>query len=309
MNYSIVITTYNGAKYLLEQLDSIRLQTIPPDEVLIFDDRSTDSTPKLIIDYIDKNELSWNFVINDRNLGWKRNFMQGISKATGNIVFLSDQDDVWLLDKCEKMLEIMKNIPRCNLLMSNYKPVFMDERNKSSFGIKRQSNNRKVMKIPCNAKRLFTVYRPGCTYCLRKDFFNSIEDYWYDEVAHDRYIYNSALISDSVYLYNYRAIIFRRHNRNNSPKNIRTSKNRISGIEYLEKLFNVFFGNIDLFTSQNQDKSLEGLNRVLEFCQYRDLYYKSPTLVCWFKGFIRYHKIYPSFRSIFSDLYIVLRKR
>ena len=65
MKMSIVLTTYNGGKYILEQLESIRCQTCQVDEVLIFDDGSTDRTPELVIKYIKENNLvNWLFTVN-----------------------------------------------------------------------------------------------------------------------------------------------------------------------------------------------------------------------------------------------------
>ena len=58
MKVSIVLCSYNGEKYIEEQLDSLRVQTRPADEVMIFDDRSTDRTVKIVQDFIRKYELS-----------------------------------------------------------------------------------------------------------------------------------------------------------------------------------------------------------------------------------------------------------
>ena len=65
---SLVMATYNGEKYLYEQLDSIRCQTMPPDEVIICDDCSKDSTVNMIQEYIDKYQLKhWNVYENEKN--------------------------------------------------------------------------------------------------------------------------------------------------------------------------------------------------------------------------------------------------
>ena len=72
---SVVMTTYNGKKYLLEQLESLRNQTLKIDEVIIMDDWSKDETPELIRKYIIDNNLSgWKLIENQTNQGWKKNF-------------------------------------------------------------------------------------------------------------------------------------------------------------------------------------------------------------------------------------------
>ncbi len=102
---SVVMCTYNGELYITEQMESLRLQTVPPDEVLFFDDCSKDNTVDLILDYIDKFSLSggWKLEINENNKGYRLNFLDGIMKATGDILYYCDQDDIWDLRKIEKM--------------------------------------------------------------------------------------------------------------------------------------------------------------------------------------------------------------
>ena len=79
MYLSVVISTYNGSKYILEQLDSIRNQTRRADEVMIIDDCSTDDTVEKINNFLKKYNLNnWKIVKNVENKGWKRNFMEGI---------------------------------------------------------------------------------------------------------------------------------------------------------------------------------------------------------------------------------------
>ena len=98
MKLSIVLSTYNGEAYITEQLDSILNQTRKADEVLIFDDCSTDNTPQIIEQFISGHNLTtWKFAVNHENKGWKRNFMEGIWSTSGDLVFPCDQDDIWIL--------------------------------------------------------------------------------------------------------------------------------------------------------------------------------------------------------------------
>ena len=69
MKISLVMATYNGAKYLNEQLDSIKNQTLKLDEVIIVDDVSTDDTSYLVEKYISNHQLNWMFIKNEKNLG------------------------------------------------------------------------------------------------------------------------------------------------------------------------------------------------------------------------------------------------
>ena len=105
MKISVLLTTYNGEKYIEEQLRSIFEQTRQPDEVLICDDCSKDSTREIVDHFIKSNGLSdrWNLLVNTENLGLWANSHRGVLKTTGDIFFWADQDDVWLPSKIEKM--------------------------------------------------------------------------------------------------------------------------------------------------------------------------------------------------------------
>ena len=87
------MATYNGAKYLREQLDSIICQLNPDDELVVVDDNSSDETWEMLTGYDDSRI---NISRNDRNFGVNETFARAISRATGEIIFLSDQDDVWI---------------------------------------------------------------------------------------------------------------------------------------------------------------------------------------------------------------------
>ena len=84
MKTSVVLSAYNGEKYILEQLESIRMQTIPVDEVLITDDCSTDNTATICRQYIKEQKLTnWSLIVNPRNTGFIKNFLNGFNAATG----------------------------------------------------------------------------------------------------------------------------------------------------------------------------------------------------------------------------------
>lgn len=100
---SIVLCTYNGAKYLREQLDSIVHQTYPLHEVLVQDDGSTDDTAAIVAEY----EEHYPFVRYMENVGdhgYNPNFFSAMHQATGDYIAISDQDDIWELTKIEKQM-------------------------------------------------------------------------------------------------------------------------------------------------------------------------------------------------------------
>lgn len=98
---SVVMATFNGEKFLREQIDSILINLTLDDELVISDDGSTDATLDILNGY--KNDMRIK-VINGPRKGVKANFQNALRFCRGNHIFLSDQDDVWESDKVEKVL-------------------------------------------------------------------------------------------------------------------------------------------------------------------------------------------------------------
>ena len=102
---SVVMATYNGEKYIGEQLKSIVDQSRPVDEIIICDDGSTDKTVDIATAILTESGIEHKLIVNHPNLGVTKNFEKAISLATGDVVFFSDQDDVWLKDKVRNHLK------------------------------------------------------------------------------------------------------------------------------------------------------------------------------------------------------------
>jgi glycosyltransferase involved in cell wall biosynthesis len=103
---SVCMATYNGEKYIKEQLDSILCQLSESDEVIISDDDSTDTTIEIIQKY---NDTRIKLYSNTNRKGVIGNFENTLRKAQGDFLFLSDQDDVWVLSKVEKCVALLKD--------------------------------------------------------------------------------------------------------------------------------------------------------------------------------------------------------
>jgi glycosyltransferase involved in cell wall biosynthesis len=125
MNLSIALGTYNGAAYLKEQLESFAAQTRAPDELVISDDHSTDDTLRLIEEFAATAGFRVRLSVNESNLGTAKNFEKAISLCRGDVIMLSDQDDVWHSDKLESVERIFEAKPQLSLVFSNAE--FVDE--------------------------------------------------------------------------------------------------------------------------------------------------------------------------------------
>lgn len=111
---SVAMCTYNGAEFLPAQLKSILAQTRPPDEIIVCDDASTDDTPAILHPFADVTPK-----LNQTKLGSVKNFEQAISLCTGDVIALSDQDDVWREDKLELIEQAFLKHPNKGLVFSN----------------------------------------------------------------------------------------------------------------------------------------------------------------------------------------------
>jgi glycosyltransferase involved in cell wall biosynthesis len=122
---SVALCTYNGARFVREQLDSIASQSTKPREIVVCDDQSTDDTPRIVREFAASSPIRLNFEINPTRLGVTKNFERAIARCTGEIIFLCDQDDVWRTDKIER-LSCRFDEPTVGLAFSNAQVVNED---------------------------------------------------------------------------------------------------------------------------------------------------------------------------------------
>jgi glycosyltransferase involved in cell wall biosynthesis len=117
MKISIAMATYNGEKYLLEQLESFLIQEIKPDELVVCDDGSTDKTLEILNNFSEKAPFDVKIYKNKNNLGYSKNFEKAILLCSGDLIFLSDQDDVWFKNKVKEVLNVVKLYPNKKIFM------------------------------------------------------------------------------------------------------------------------------------------------------------------------------------------------
>lgn len=231
MKISVVMCTYNGEKYILEQLESIYDQSLQPDEVIIQDDQSIDSTVSIISDFITSHGLdnSWNLSVNDSNLGWKSNFMDAVTKASGDIIFLSDQDDIWDKRKIEIMSGVYADNPDIELLVCNHEP-YDTVTNRKAYFYQPKYGNELVTKVGMTGS--FTECgRPGCTYALSSKLIQYIDSIWETDWPHDQYFWCVAIVRGTLYSCNKPLIRFRRHEGTSTPSNEKESARRANIIK------------------------------------------------------------------------------
>jgi glycosyltransferase involved in cell wall biosynthesis len=249
MKTSVAVCTFNGEKYISQQLDSILNQTIIPDEIIICDDCSTDQTTYIIQKYI-LNNKTIKLYINNNNIGTIKNFEKAISLCNGELIFLSDQDDIWYPNKVEKYLYFFNNNKKCLLLFTN--GDLIDEYgnnmgttlfNEFYFPPSIQNkwkNNINAIKYLINNNNKVT----GATICIKNQLVtNVLPILVYKGMWHDTWLALHAAKDNGLFFLNDSLIQYRIHNK--QQVGINTNNNSfqngtVSKLEYSFYLRNNF---------------------------------------------------------------------
>lgn len=115
----IAMCTYNGAAFLREQLESIAEQSRLPDRMVVADDCSRDDTLRILRDFARTASFPVEIVANESNLGYVKNFEKAIGLSTGEIIVLSDQDDVWMPEKLATIEAFFTKHPHADAVFSD----------------------------------------------------------------------------------------------------------------------------------------------------------------------------------------------
>ena len=211
----IAMATYNGEPYILEQIESIQRQTYVNWNLYISDDGSTDNTVKIISNLV-KNDTRIKIINRERQGGVVKNFNKALMATTAEYVVLSDQDDIWLDDRLEKLvykiqeIEGMDNKPKMvftdlELVDSEAKTIAMSFY--KSNGLKAQENIKGH-----NLLWHSTVY--GCTTIMNRKLLDQslpIPDY---AQMHDQWLALNAKQENGLYYFDYKSLKYRQHANN-----------------------------------------------------------------------------------------------
>jgi glycosyltransferase involved in cell wall biosynthesis len=200
---SVCIATYNGEKYIKEQLDSILCQLNLDDEVIISDDGSTDTTLAIIESYQDDRISLYKNAFKNVVL----NFEFVINKANGDYIFLSDQDDIWHKDKVELYMKSFSENPEAILTISDLQiidkngllldKVFYKNKFTSNLG-----------------KNLVVNNFIGCAMAFRSEVKKSILPFPKNIAMHDWWIGTCCIILGEIHFIDMKLNFYRRHENN-----------------------------------------------------------------------------------------------
>lgn len=116
---SVALATFNGERYLEEQLESLAQQTFLPAELVVGDDASTDSTLQILECFAARAPFPVSISRNPQSLGYRKNFLQTAARCSGDWIAFCDQDDIWLPGKLEQCARAIAENDRLNVVMQN----------------------------------------------------------------------------------------------------------------------------------------------------------------------------------------------
>ena len=210
MKTSVALCTFNGEKYLRKQLDSILEQTVAVDEIVICDDLSTDATLSILNQYKETFPNIFKIHANEKNLRSVKNFEKAISLCENEIVFLCDQDDMWIPEKVEVILNQFKISPELQVIATNAFIINDDEDmlNVSTIYDIPSKTTKEMKKILFFHQNFCT----GATMAVRKYFADDLMPFPPENLFHhDEWIALKASLKNQLLFLNDRLIKYRIH--------------------------------------------------------------------------------------------------
>lgn len=214
---SIAMTTYNGEKFLRRQLDSVINQSLDFSELIICDDNSTDSTLEILYEYA-KIDNRIKISINQRNIGFARNFEKAIKLCKCEYIALCDQDDVWMPDHLKILFENMEN----NDLICGYSQIIDSKENEKNI-LFHSLQNYDFRGFHPNIKTLYFLgfyHGPfqGASMLMKKEFAQKILPISKGIRFHDVWAVYVACLHNSFKFVNKTVTKYRLHENNASGK-------------------------------------------------------------------------------------------
>lgn len=275
MKISVGICTYNGEKYIREQLESIINQSIKPDEIIISDDASEDNTIQIIESILSESDISYIINKNDVRQGLHSNFTKCFELCTGDVIFSCDQDDVWYEKKIETFLPYFYEE---NIFVYSNAIIVDHERkciNNNFWGVYNISFD--SLEVNEFSKILLNnMCIAGCNMAFRRELFEKIVPIPFHFI-HDSWIAICAPLFGQVAFINKPTMEYRQHGNNTSSfksdehkESISSSKVIFDDMKKIEpnKWFNLpahyYMSNLEFYDSMNQYMNEEYKEMVLK---------------------------------------------
>lgn len=221
---SVCIATYNGDKYIYQQLASILKQLKENDEIIISDDSSTDKTLQIINDFNDRRIKVYP---DNKFYSSIFNFENALKKATGEMIFLSDQDDIWEDNKVERICKLLK---KYDLVVSDCITIDEEGRVTNDSFFKIRNSGKGIL------KNLYKNTYLGCCMAFNQKILKKALPFPKYIPMHDIWVGIVSELYGESYFCNEKLIKYRRHLNNVTPSLVISSYGLIKQILFRMKL-------------------------------------------------------------------------
>lgn len=201
MKISVAMATCNGEAFILEQLESLASQTRPPDELIVVDDQSNDQTIHLVEQWAAESLIRTKISVNSERLGYSGNFARAVEWCTGDVIFLCDQDDVWMPGKISRIADEFVRNPASLLVVNNQKIVDQELAPTGATSLEQLS-------AAGHSSRVFDL---GCCQAARRELLELALPMPHEIVAHDTWLNRIALALGRRMLVRQPLQLYRRH--------------------------------------------------------------------------------------------------
>lgn len=206
MKISIAMATYNGAKNVEAQLVSFASQELLPDELIVCDDGSKDDTLEIVSVFKKRAPFKVDIHQNERNLGYGQNFCKAMELCGGDLIFLSDQDDVWYPEKVSTIVQLASRHPDKHVFLND---ALLTDGDLVSSGVTKLGQLKSTRVGPDS------FVQGGCS-AVRKEFLSLVLPLPEGRKAHDRWMMELARFLDFKMIYEKELQYYRIHGENTS---------------------------------------------------------------------------------------------
>ncbi len=302
---SVVMATYNGECYLQEQLLSICNQTHKPDEIIICDDNSSDKTSEIVKSISDKVEIPMHYFQNAERIGYAQNFKRALALARGDIIFFSDQDDIWEKEKIEMYISFFDKYKNAMALSTSYRLIDGNGKCKRENIFYSFHSLKKIRKIKWKTFIKHPKY-PGMAMAVRRELIERViltDDS--REIPHDWLFNEAASYHDEMYFWNIKLTRYRIHE--NNTVGIAANRGDKQDIDKRAVLINDMEKSLKAVLAFREDKK-QYLQKAIFFQRKRgQLYAANKTIRLFLYDF--FHLSYISLRSMMGDFYMSVKRR
>jgi glycosyltransferase involved in cell wall biosynthesis len=309
---SVVMATYNGAEFIEKQMESIRKQTVLPDEVLFCDDNSSDNTVDIIESYINQYQLNnWKIIINKNNLGYYMNFINGANLTRGDTIYFADQDDIWNIHKIEASENAFSKNKNVMMVQTNY--MFIDQNDNKlqmNSNYHRVNTDKEIVELLINdmckfAGSGFTMgFKRDVILCIYSKKLYEIKEFQFHDILVGL---SAACLGKCLYLSNIHDE-HRLHLHNATQKvnqNVTSKRTKSIQIENFKNRKKYFTAMKKVLLSykdrENPIEKIDALNKFINFNDIRINYYNTRKIK-YFIGLLRNIKCYYDWKAIVADI-------